>query len=86
MKGGGLPEDVQVVSLSHLARDSKRSEVEVRNGIQNLGYVLLAPLAFSALLDNLESKILDGSVSLPMSTEQIANEPEEVVHRLSSTL
>lgn len=82
---GGLPEDVEVVSLSRLARESKRSEAETRNGIQERGYVLITPLVFSALLTNLESKILDGSVSLPVSTEQIASELAEVIRRLGST-
>jgi len=81
---GGLPEDVKVVSLSRFARDSNRNESEISDAIRERGYLLIAPLIFAALVDKLESRMLDGSVSLPMSIGNIASELPGIMRSLRS--
>lgn len=69
----GLPEDVTVVPLSSLARGSNRSESQIREALQKRGYLVMALQTFAMLIENLKPKVLDGSISLPLSIEKIAN-------------
>jgi uncharacterized coiled-coil protein SlyX len=80
----GLPDDVKVVSLSRLARDSNRSESEITDILRERGYLLMAPKIFAALVDKLESRVLDGSVSLPVSIGNIASELPGIMRSLTS--
>jgi hypothetical protein len=70
----GLPHDVAVVSLSRLARESGKEEQQVRDTLEELGHLLIEPDMFALLMDNLKRKVLDGSVSLPVSVQMIARE------------
>jgi len=81
----GLPDDVKVVLLSRFARDSNRSESEISDIIRERGYLLIAPQIFAALVDKLESRVLDGSVSLPVSIGNIASELPGIMRSLRST-
>jgi hypothetical protein len=69
-----LPEDVTIVPVSKLARDTNRSEAAVRESLQNRGYLLLVPQVFVALVDSVKSRVLDGSLCLPLGADRIARE------------
>jgi hypothetical protein len=77
----GLPEDVTVLPLSRLARDYNRSETLIRDALKNRGYLLMTPLRFATLVDNLKSRVLDGFVSLPLSVDKIATELSRIARR-----
>ena len=81
----GLPDDVAVVPLSRLARESKKGEQEIRDILQESGCLLVEPEAYALFMDNLKRRVLDGSVSLPVSVEQTASELERATRRLGST-
>jgi hypothetical protein len=69
----GLPEDVTVVPLSGMARDSNQGEMEIQEALRKRGKLLMAPEAFAALIDKLKLRVLDRSVSLPLSFDKIAS-------------
>ena len=68
----GMPDDVQVISISQLARESNREESEVMNKLQRHGYLLFGEEAFSLLIDRLTCDVREGRLSLPISTEKLA--------------
>ena len=68
----GLPEDVEVISISRLARESKRLESEVVNELQKRGYLLLSKEAFSLLIDKLVDAVRKGRLCLPISGEKLS--------------
>ena len=68
----GLPDDVQVVSISELARESNREESEVINILRERGYLLLSEEAFSRLIDRLTTDVKNGWLLLPVPTEKLA--------------
>jgi hypothetical protein len=68
----GLPDDVEVVSISWLARESKRLESEVVKELQKRGYLLLSKEAFSLLIDKLVDAIRKGRLCLPISGEKLS--------------
>jgi hypothetical protein len=70
----GLPHDVAVVSLSRLARESGKEEQQVRDTLEERGHLLIEPDMFALLMNNLKRKILDGSVSFPVTVQMIARE------------
>jgi len=70
---GGLPNDVEVVSLSRLARESGRLESDIEAALQTSGYLLMTPQTFSNVLDELKCKVLNGSLSLPVAGEQLSS-------------
>ena len=70
----GLPEGVKVIPLSKLARDYSKSEAEIRDFFQNRGCRLMTPEKFAALIGDLKLRVLDGSLSLPISIDQITSE------------
>jgi len=63
----GIPKDVNAIAISCLARESNRSESDVKTSLKRDGHLLLTPEQFTDLLDKVESGILDGSYSLPLS-------------------
>jgi len=68
---GGMPDDVQVVSISKLARDSDREECDVTDEIQRRGHLLLTEKGFSALIDKLTCDVREGRQFLPVSIEKL---------------
>jgi hypothetical protein len=70
----GLPGGVAVVPLSKWARDYSRSEAEISEALRNRGCLLMTPEKFAALVDDLKLRVLDGSLSLPLSIDQITTE------------
>lgn len=71
---GGLPDDVEVVSLSRLARELNSPESDVEASLQAHGYFLMTPDSFSLLVDKLKGRVLDGSLALPIAGEQLRAE------------
>ncbi len=67
----GLPEDVEVAPISRLARESKKSELEVEMSWKHDGSILISPEEFAEFLDKVEREILDGSASLPMAVDEV---------------
>jgi len=80
----GLPEDVTIVPVSRLARDTNKGEAAVRESLQNRGYLLLVPQAFAALVDSVKSRVLDGSLCLPLSADRIARELPSILQKPES--
>jgi len=70
----GLPDGVEVVTISRLARRYSVSESKVEKELKAKGYILMTSDGFSNLVDSLEQKVLDGTVSLPISPERIRSE------------
>ena len=68
----GLPEGVDVVSVSRLARESKRDEFGVMEELREHGYILLGEEAFSLFIDRLADEIIKGNVDLPVSQERLS--------------
>jgi len=69
----GLPDDVGVVSISRLARESNREEPQVINQLRERGHLLLGEKAFSLLIDKLINDIQEGHLHLPISREILAD-------------
>ena len=67
----GLPEDVEVAPISRLARESNKSELDVRVSLQANGDLLVTPEAFVKILDKAESEIHGGTISLPMDIDKL---------------
>ena len=80
----GLPEDVEVVSISSLARESKRDESEIMNGLLTRGNLLFGDEAFSRLIDKIACEILKGGLSLPVSAVRLSELQERHLLRLTS--
>jgi hypothetical protein len=68
----GLPDDVQGVSISQLARESNRLESQIINKLQEDGYLLFSREAFSVLIDRLICDVREGRLSLPVSRDKLA--------------
>ena len=68
----GLPEDVEVISISRLARESKRLESEVTSELQKHGYLLLDKKMFSLLIEKLINAVREGQLLLPVPAEKLA--------------
>ena len=67
----GIPKDVKAISISRLARESNRSESEIKAGLKNKGYLLTTSEQFAELLDKMERAVLDGSVCLPLARSEV---------------
>ena len=63
---GGLPDDVKVIPLSRLVRESKMSESGIREDLGSKGYFLITQQAFAATMDEVEHCVLNGVSSLPL--------------------
>jgi hypothetical protein len=68
----GLPDAVEVISISRLARESNRLESDVINELQKRGYLLLSKEAFSLLIDKLVDDVREGRLCLPISGEKLS--------------
>lgn len=68
----GMPDDVEVVSISQLARELEREESQVINELQKRGYLLFSEKAFSVLIDKLTDDVQQGRLLLPISAEKLA--------------
>jgi len=68
----GLPDDVEVVSISQLARESHRPQPEMMNKLQDDGYILFTEEAFSLLIDRLIVDVREGKLRLPVSRNKLA--------------
>lgn len=68
----GMPDDVKGVSISQLARESRRPEREVVNKLQDDGYLLFSQEAFSTLIDRLIGDVREGKLRLPISRDRLA--------------
>ncbi|MFC1969313.1 hypothetical protein ACFLVF_02355 [Chloroflexota bacterium] len=68
----GLPNGVEVVCISKLARESNRSESEVIKETQEPGYLLFDEKVFSLLIDRLVDDVRDGRLRLPISRETLS--------------
>jgi hypothetical protein len=68
----GLPDDLQVVSISELARESNRGESAVISELRERGHFLLSEEAFSRLIDRLTTDVQEGRLLLPVPTEKLA--------------
>ena len=69
----GLPDDVGVVSISHLARESNRDESEVINELKKRGCLLFSKETFSLLIDKLVDDVREGRLRLPISWEKLSD-------------
>jgi hypothetical protein len=67
----GVPGDARAISISRLARESKRPEYEVVNELQKRGHLLLTKKAFSQSIDKLVDDIRKGRLHLPISREKL---------------
>ncbi len=67
----GLPDDVRVVSISKLARESNRQESEVIHELQEAGCLLFSEKEFSLLIDRLIDDVREGRLCLPISREKL---------------
>jgi hypothetical protein len=68
----GLPDDLRVVSISGLARESNWEEPKVINELQERGYLLFNEKEFSLLIEKLIDNILKGRLRLPIPKEKLA--------------
>lgn len=69
----GLPDDVGVVSISRLARESNRDESEVINELKKHGCLLFSKETFSHLIDKLVDDVREGRLRLPISGEKLSD-------------
>ncbi|MBM2831823.1 MAG: hypothetical protein HW414_875 [Dehalococcoidia bacterium] len=68
----GLPDDVRVVSISKLARESNRQEFEVVKELQERGCILFSDQAFSLLINRLIDDVREGRLCLPISRGKLS--------------
>ena len=68
----GLPDDVQVVSISRLARESNREESELISKLRERGHLLFNEEAFSRLIDKLTDDVQEGRLTLPVPTDKLS--------------
>jgi len=67
----GVPDGVQVVAVSQLARESNRAEAEVTNELKKQGQFLFNEQNFSLLIDKLIEGVREGSLTLPVSAKKL---------------
>jgi len=71
----GIPEDVRTVSLSRVARETGRTESEVRAALEGRGYRIMMPGDFLRSLGELREKVLGGTASLPFIEARFSLKP-----------
>jgi hypothetical protein len=71
----GIPDDIQVVSISESARESNQSEFEIIQKLQKDGWLLLSQEAFTGLIDRLITHVREGRLHLPI----VGNKLSEIV-------
>ena len=67
----GLPEGVDVVCISRLARESHRDESEVIAELRRDGHLLFRETSFSSLIDKAAEEILKGELDLPVPAQSL---------------
>jgi hypothetical protein len=68
----GIPDDIQVVSISELARESNQPEFEIMQKLQNGGGLVLSQDAFTRLIDRLITDIREGRLHLPIIDNKLS--------------
>ena len=68
----GLPDDVGVVCISQLARESNRPQPEIMNKLQDDSYLLFSKEAFTELIDRLIGDVREGKLHLPVTREKLS--------------
>lgn len=68
---GGLPDDVRGISVSQLARESNRPQLEIINKLRDDGYLLMSEDSFSSLISRLMGDVREGKLHLPVSREKL---------------
>jgi uncharacterized coiled-coil protein SlyX len=71
----GIPDDVRTVSLSRVARETGRTESEVRAALEGRGYRIMMPSDFLRSLGELREKVLGGSATLPFIEARFSLKP-----------
>ena len=67
VRRSGVQDEVDVISLSRLARESGWPEAEVKAALEARGYLLMTPQTFSRVMDGLEDSMLRGILALPIA-------------------
>jgi hypothetical protein len=68
----GVPDDVGIVSISELARDSNRPEIEIIQKLRKGGYLLFNQEEFSYLINKLVIDVREGRLELPVSSDKLS--------------
>lgn len=71
----GIPDDVRTVSLSRAARETGRTESEVRAALESRDYRIMMPGDFLRSLGELRGKVLGGTASLPFVEARLKLKP-----------
>lgn len=61
---GSCLDEVKVIELSKLARESGKAECQVRTALENQGYLLWTPEHFSKVIGDLEQDALNGTLNM----------------------
>ena len=67
----GIPDEVKVISISLLSRQSGMEESKVVNELKRHGHVLLNKKDFTVLIENLIGDIQEGKLTLPICLEKL---------------
>ncbi|MBA7513922.1 hypothetical protein ES705_05940 [subsurface metagenome] len=67
-------DDVTVIPVSRLDRESNRSESDVVASLKRNGYLMMALEIFTQTLDRIKYGILNGSLSLPIKISEITKQ------------
>jgi hypothetical protein len=78
----GIPDDVEVVCISELARQSERDELTVVDELLAKGNFLLDEKSFSVLVEIIADEILAGNLSLPVLPNRIIKYKERTLLQL----
>ena len=68
----GIPDDVQVISISELARKSSQPEFKIIGELQKAGSLLFSQKAFTLLIDGLTIEIGGGRLHLPIAANKLS--------------
>jgi len=68
----GIPGDVSAVSVSKLARESRRLEADVTRELREKGDLILSEVTFGSLMDKLTELVREGHLVLPVPKEKVA--------------
>jgi hypothetical protein len=68
----GMPDEVEAISISSLARESEWDESHIISELEQQGYLLLSERAFRQLIDRLIASVLEGQLHLPVSLEKLS--------------
>jgi len=68
----GVPDGVQAVSISELARESNRSESEIISKLRGSEHLLFTEDVFSRLIDRLINDVQEGRLLLPILPDKLS--------------